>query len=185
MASGFGPGRSSRGGGRNLRSQSSKFPFEAGGGWWWWAEGSRAFGQRKRGGKRLFLLAFGYGREQQSIYVSKNLHFSSIKFSFQSLGHLRCVRAGGARGSGPPWAWHPVLPLRDFGKRNLPGVHWVLTKSCLSACRRSTDNNLGTFFYSLFKLRLVCLNQKQNSQVKRILFAHSAPVVKGMSLDFI
>lgn len=40
-------------------------------------------------------------------------------------------------------------------------VCWIFVKSCLSACRRSTDNNLGTFFYSLFKLRLVCLNQKQ------------------------
>lgn len=28
----------------------------------------------------------------------QNLHFSSIKFSFQSLGRLRCVGAGGAGG---------------------------------------------------------------------------------------
>lgn len=32
----------------------------------------------------------------------QNLHFSSIKFSFQSLGQLRCVRAGGPGALGLP-----------------------------------------------------------------------------------
>lgn len=37
----------------------------------------------------------------------QNLHFSSIKFSFQSLGQLRCMRAGGAGGL---WASLSLAP---------------------------------------------------------------------------
>lgn len=157
--SGFSTGRRSQGGGRNLRSQSSKFLFEAGGGWRWWGEGSCTFGAEEMGGGvgegRLFLLTFGYGSETASICL-QNLHFSSTKFSFQSPDRTRRVWASAHSTSG---AWSGTgTPVPATGgnleRETCLLVHWGFAKSCLSACRRSTDNNLGTFFILYLNLDL-------------------------------
>lgn len=59
-------------------------------------------GQRKQGGKRLFLLAFGYGREQQSIYVSKIYILAAQSFPFKVRASQGASGLGGLGGSRPP-----------------------------------------------------------------------------------
>lgn len=148
-------------------------------------------GQRKQGvgwGKGdCFCWHLATEVKQQASICLQNLHFSSTKFSFQSPDRKRCVRAcvrlrvatsRGAELDGDTRAWQaPRLPARDSAPRPSPlrlpttgenleretclVVRWVFAKSCLSACRRSTDNNLGTFFILYLNLDLFCLNQKQ------------------------
>lgn len=146
-----------RGGRRNLCSQSSKFIFEAGGGWRWWRGGFCTSEETKGriGERRLFLLTFGYGSETESICL-QNLHFSSTKFSFQSPDRNRRMHASAHSTSGAWSGTRTPVPATggNLERETCLLVHWDFAKSCLSACRRSTDNNLGTFFILYLNLDL-------------------------------
>lgn len=157
LTSGFSIGRRSQRRREEPAFVSSKFRFEAGGWWRWWGEGSRT-SEETRGGmgeRRLFLLTFGYGSETASICL-RNLHFSSTKFSFRSPDRMRRMHASAHSTSG---AWSGTgTPVPATGgnleRETCLLVHWGFAKSCLSACRRSTDNNLGTFFILYLNLDL-------------------------------
>lgn len=56
------------------------------------------FWAEETGWKEVVSVGFWLRKGTVKYLRLQNLHFSSIKFSFQSLGQLRCVRAGGAGG---------------------------------------------------------------------------------------
>lgn len=120
------------------------------------------FWAEETGWKEVVSVGFWLRKGTVKYLRLQNLHFSSIKFSFQSLGQLRCVRAGGGWGA-------PGLP--EPGTRCCHG-EILERETCLgcTGCSLRVVSLLAEeaqittwvcFFYSLFKLRLVCLNQKQ------------------------
>jgi len=130
-------------------------------------------GQRDRGGRvgwggrRSFLSTFGYGSGTASIYLSpKPTFLAAEKFSFQSPARPSCVRASAraaSRGCGAgrdTGARHAARSHRrsaageNLERETCLSLRWGLATSCLSACRRSTDNNLGTFFILYLNLDL-------------------------------
>lgn len=174
------------GGGRDLRSQSSKFPLKQEEDEDDREKALTLSGKRKRGGKETVSVDIWLRKWKQASICLQNLHFSSTKFSFQSPDHKRrvsacvrvCVYVGvfstnrsteinvstnasqrasfcaslaaslGTHCSGCLAQGH------NFRTETCLLVCWIFIKSCLSACRRSTDNNLGTFFILYLNLDL-------------------------------
>lgn len=72
------------GGGRNLRSQSSKFPLKQKEDEDDREKALTLSGKRKRGGERRpFLLTFGYGSESKHLFVSRIYILAAQSFPFK------------------------------------------------------------------------------------------------------
>lgn len=140
-------------------------------------------GQRKRGGGKEIVSVDTWLRKWNSkhLFVSKIYILAAQSFPFKvrtvrdacvrTCVRLRVPTSRGAELDGDTSARPaPRRPARGSEPRHSPLrlpttgenleretcllVRWVFAKSCLSACRRSTDNNLGTFFILYLNLDL-------------------------------